>query len=100
MSLPRFLAGMFSVLIVFAISTYIATGSIGSTLVKTLICAVFLQLGYFLVVLFLVARGEPKAEREGEATETRRGDPGRLPETESLIAKIRQLSDLLRSRHS
>lgn len=99
MSLPRFLAGMISVLVVFAISTYVATGSIGTTLVQTLICAVLLQLGYFLVVLFLVARGERKAEREGAVAEARRSDPARLPETESLIAKIRQLSDLLRSRH-
>lgn len=99
MSLPRFLAGMFSVLVVFAISTYVATGSIGSTLVQTLICAVLLQLGYFLVVLFLVARGERKAERDSATVENRGSDPARLPETESLITRIRQLSDLLRSRH-
>lgn len=87
---------MISVLVVFAVSTYVATGSVGTTLVQTLICAVFLQLGYFLVVLFLVARGERK--REEPASEN--SDSARLPETESLAARIRHLSDLLRSRHS
>lgn len=96
MSLPRFLAGMISVLFVFAVSTYVATGSIGTTLVQTLICAVLLQLGYFLVVLFLVARGERKPEEQASES----SDSGRLPETESLAARIRHLSDLLRSRHS
>jgi exopolysaccharide production repressor protein len=97
MSLPRFLVGMFSVLVVFAISTYVATGSIGRTLVQTLICAVLLQLGYFLVVLFLVAREGRKTERE--KAEIRGGEPARLPETESLVGRIRHLTDLLRSRH-
>ncbi len=97
MSLPRFLAGMFSVLVIFAISTYVSTGSIGRTLVQTLVCAVLLQLGYFLVVLFLVAREGRKAEKE---TEIRGGEPARLPETESLVGLIRHLTDLLRSRHS
>ncbi|BCH23906.1 hypothetical protein MesoLjLc_35700 [Mesorhizobium sp. L-8-10] len=97
MSLPRFLIGMFSVLVVFAISTYVATGSIGRTLVQTLICAVLLQLGYFLVVLFLVAREGRKPERED--TEIRGGEPARLPETESFFGRIRHLTDFLRSRY-
>lgn len=100
MSLPRFLVGMLSVLMVFAVSTYVATGSIGTVLVQTLICAVLLQLGYFLVVLFLVARTERKPQQEASVSEARRGGPARLTQTESLAAKIRYLSDLLRSRHS
>jgi len=100
MSLPRFLVGMISALIVFAISTYAATGSIGTTLVQTLICAVFLQLGYFLLVLFLVARGERKPGQEGSVSGTRKSDSVRLARPESLVGRIRHMSNLLRSRLS
>lgn len=92
MSLPRFLVGMVSVLLVFAFSSYAMTGSLGSALLQTLICAVLLQLGYFLVILVLVARGE----RE---TTSRPRDTHRKKETEpdGIAAKIRHM---LRSHHS
>ncbi len=60
MRFPNFLVGMFGVLIAFAITTYVLTQSLWATIVQTLICAVVIQVGYFAVVLFLVAREKPR----------------------------------------
>lgn len=95
MSFPRFLVGMVSVLLVFAVSTYVMSGSLGSTLLQTLICAVLLQLGYFLVILVLVARGERETvSRPRDAYHRKRTG------ADTLAAKIRHITNLLRSRHS
>ena len=95
MSFPRFLVGMVSVLLVFAVWTYALTGSLGSTLLQTLICAVLIQLGYFLVILILVARGEREAiSRPGDSYRRK------ATRTDSLAAKVRHITNLLRSRHS
>lgn len=93
MSFPRFLVGMASALLVFAIWSYVATGSLGATLWQTLVCAVLLQVGYFIAVLFLVMRGEKKSNPKSQRTRGRRG-------SYNLTEKIRQLSNLVRSRHS
>lgn len=94
MSFPRFLIGMLSVLVVFALTTYSMTGSIVSTLLQTLVCAVLIQLGYFLVVLVLVARSERvPATKKQHRYQERNGADG-------LVAKIRHITNLLRSRHS
>ena len=61
---------MFGALAAFAIATYFLTGSLASTAVQTLICAVLIQVGYFLAVLFLVWK---------EARERRKSSPGKLP---------------------
>lgn len=94
MSFPRFLVGMVSLLIVFGVVTYAMTGSLGSTLLQTLICAVLVQIGYFLVVLILVAR-----ERDTAST-TRKAYRRKATTTDGLAAKIRHITNLLRSRHS
>jgi exopolysaccharide production repressor protein len=62
MSLPLFLRGLVGVLVVFAIATYLFTGSVWTTLVNTIVCAILLQVGYFAAVLYLVWR-TPPAER-------------------------------------
>ncbi|MDL2406068.1 exopolysaccharide production repressor protein [Rhizobium calliandrae] len=51
---PRFFVSMVGALAVFAIATYFLTQSLSTTLIETVICAVLLQIGYFLGVLFLV----------------------------------------------
>jgi exopolysaccharide production repressor protein len=96
MSFPRFLIGMVSVLLVFAVSTFAMSGSLGSTLLQTLICAVLLQVGYFLVILVLVARGD----RETTTSKARHAYPRKRTGTDSLAATIRHITNLLRSRHS
>ncbi|WFU51570.1 exopolysaccharide production repressor protein [Sinorhizobium terangae] len=51
---PRVLASMIGALVAFAIATYLLNGSLLSTAIQTLVCAVLLQVGYFIAVLFLV----------------------------------------------
>ncbi|MBB3569909.1 exopolysaccharide production repressor protein [Rhizobium sp. BK491] len=51
---PRVFFSMLGTLIVFAIATYFLTNSLSTTLIETAICAVLLQIGYFLGVLYLV----------------------------------------------
>ncbi len=67
MSLPRFLLGMLGVLFVFAIATYVATLSVWTTFIQTLLCAVLIQLGYFVAVLFLVWRGKDKKQDQASS---------------------------------
>jgi len=67
MSFLLFLRGLVGVLLVFAITTYVMTQSVWTTLVQTLICAVLLQVGYFAAVLFLVWRSAEKPRHEESA---------------------------------
>ncbi|MEW9617605.1 exopolysaccharide production repressor protein [Shinella sp. S4-D37] len=55
-------------LVAFAVVTYLSTGSLATTALQTFLCAILIQVGYFLATLFLVRR---------EAKERRRQmDPG------------------------
>lgn len=53
---------MLLALTAFAIAIYWLTGSVWSTVVQTLVCAVIIQVGYFMGVLFLVWRTGNVAE--------------------------------------
>lgn len=53
---PRVFVSMVGALGVFAIATFILTGSAWTTAWQTLLCAVLLQAGYFIAVLFMVAK--------------------------------------------
>jgi len=53
---PRFFLSMAIALVAFAIVTYLSTGSIVTTAIQTVICAVLIQVGYFLATLYLVWR--------------------------------------------
>jgi exopolysaccharide production repressor protein len=70
MSFLLFFRGLIAVLVVFGVVTYVVTDSIWTTLIQTAICAVLIQLGYFVVVLYMVRReprgGGRKATGEGE----------------------------------
>jgi exopolysaccharide production repressor protein len=92
MSFPLFLRGLVGVLLVFAITTYLITGSLWTTFVQTVICAVLIQVGYFAALLFLVWRLAGKKEGEvakGEAVQSPSEDGpsatkvGRLPDVPS-----------------
>lgn len=61
---PRVFVSMIGALLVFAIATYVMNGSFWTTVLQTALCAVLLQLGYFIGVLFLVW----KAAREGQSS--------------------------------
>lgn len=62
MSFLLFLRGLIGVLVVFAIATYAITQSAWTTFVNTLICAVIIQVGYFIAILFMVGRSAPAAK--------------------------------------
>jgi len=77
---PRVFVSMAGVLIVFAVSAYFMTDSFYTAFIQTLICAVLLQVGYFIGVLYLVRR-ERKLRQEmlpAELTSTKSAkDTGR-----------------------
>lgn len=88
MSFALFLRGFILVIVVFAITTYVITGSLWNTLIQTVVCAVLIQVGYFAAVLFMVWRSRGKtATPEGEVAPAKEEQPAtkiaRLPGTPS-----------------
>jgi len=83
MSFLLFLRGLIIVLLAFAISTYLLTGSLWSTFVQTVICGILIQIGYFVAVMLLVWRSAskeseiPKSHIARDESE-REQRPGRL----------------------
>jgi hypothetical protein len=67
-----FLRGLVGVLIVFAVANYVITQSLWTTLVNTVICAVLIQIGYFIAVLFLVWRAGASEKQAENAARTER----------------------------
>ncbi|WP_308311249.1 exopolysaccharide production repressor protein [Shinella sp. CPCC 101442] len=63
---PRFFLSMFFALVAFAIITFVSTGSLATTAIQTFICAVLIQIGYFVALLFITWRTAKarKAEQE------------------------------------
>ncbi|MDR7223835.1 exopolysaccharide production repressor exox [Aminobacter aminovorans] len=76
MTLPKFVFGMAMVIAVVALWSYMDAAGWGTILLRAVICAVVLQVGYFLVVLAMVLRAgpkpaeaaKPKTATEGAAT--------------------------------
>ncbi len=71
---PRFFLSMAIALVVFATITYIGTGSIVTTAIRTLICAVLIQVGYFLATLYLIWRAA-KARKAGAEPDLEKPKP-------------------------
>ncbi|QHG73161.1 exopolysaccharide production repressor protein [Ensifer adhaerens] len=76
---PRVFVSMIGALTVFAVVTYFLNGSLTSTLIQTAICAVLIQIGYFLAVVFLIWRkarehGKKAAEVLQSANDDKPGD--------------------------
>jgi len=90
MYLPRFLIGMVAVLLALAAWIYTATGSFLTALIWTLIGAVLLQIGYFLVVVVLVYRQVLPDETSQRVLNETEKVPGRR---EGIIAWIQQLAN-------
>lgn len=51
---PRVFVSMMGVLVAFAVAAYFMSGSVYSAFVQTVICAVLLQAGYFVGIVYLV----------------------------------------------
>lgn len=85
MSFALFLRGFVIVIVVFAITTYITTGSLWTTFIQTVICGVLIQIGYFMAVLLLVWRSGETMKREARKNETVQ------PKEESAVANAASL---------
>lgn len=92
---PRFFVSMLGALVAFAIATYYLTGSFASTVVQTLICAVLMQVGYFVGVLFLVWK---KARERRKLSPTKQAATVEAATEEKQSAKI-SLRRVGRPRH-
>lgn len=68
MSLPKFIAGMIFAMAIVIGWSYFDGASPGIILIRAVICAVIIQVGYFLLVFAMIAGGTPTpAERIREA---------------------------------
>ena len=97
MSFPLFLRGLVGALLVFAVVTYLITGSVWSTFVQTVICAVLVQVGYFACVLFLVWRSSA-AQKDDAGTLKSEAAQG-LAKDEKPTGEVAPLPGVPRSRH-
>lgn len=61
MSFVLFFRGMLAALLIFAVTIYMLTGSFWTTVLQTVACAILLEIGYFIGVLFLVWRSKKRA---------------------------------------
>lgn len=91
MSFVLFFRGMVAVLAVFAVTIFFLSGSVWTALWQTLVCAVLIQVGYVVAILFMVWRSgdgisrAPLPGRDADAA-SRPEDPsadaaGKLPVT-------------------
>ncbi|QRM57351.1 exopolysaccharide production repressor protein [Sinorhizobium sp. BG8] len=85
---PKVFFSMFGALVAFAVATYILNGSFWSTVGQTLICAVLLQVGYFVGVLFLVR----KAARERDASSRTGGSTTASEDVQTAKVRISGLN--------
>jgi exopolysaccharide production repressor protein len=96
MSFSLFLRGLVGVLLVFAITTYLITGSVWMTFIQTVICAVLVQVGYIAAVMFLVWRSGVAQKKETSAqSEAAQG----LAKDEKPAGEVGRLPGVPRSRH-
>lgn len=74
MTLGKFIAGMTFVIVVVAIWSLLDSASFGVIVLRVIVCALVLQVGYFLAVLGMVALNRPRgmagvhAAKPGEKT--------------------------------
>ncbi|THF47185.1 exopolysaccharide production repressor protein [Allorhizobium terrae] len=62
MHAPKVFFSMIGALLVFAATTYYLSGSLSDTIIKTIIAAIVVQVGYFAVIVYYVAK-EAKARK-------------------------------------
>ncbi|UVK47910.1 exopolysaccharide production repressor exox [Mesorhizobium sp. AR07] len=81
MALPKFIIGMIFALAIVVGWSWLDGASIGTTLVRVIICAVVIQAGYFVLVYAMIARSAPTqadrirdAERKLNAPEVTEGE--------------------------
>ncbi|MDX8466506.1 exopolysaccharide production repressor exox [Mesorhizobium sp. VK23B] len=83
MSLPKFIVGMIFAIAIVVGWSYFDGASLGAIILRAVICAVIIQLGYFLLVFAMIARNKPLP-----ADGTREADRGiKVAESEKLTAR-------------
>ena len=60
---PRVFVSMLAVLLVFGVTSYAMNGSIWTALFQTFLCAVLIQVGYFVGILYLIRREKLQAKQ-------------------------------------
>jgi exopolysaccharide production repressor protein len=80
MSFSLFLRGLLGVLVVFAIANYLITQSLWATFIQTVICAVIIQVGYFVAVLFMVWRSDSAQKGGGKLSHNEHAAPDIKPD--------------------
>ncbi|BCG84147.1 exopolysaccharide production repressor ExoX protein [Mesorhizobium sp. 113-3-9] len=90
MSLPKFIVGMLFALAIVVAWSWLGGASLGTTLLRLVICAAVIQAGYFVLVYAMIARSAPThADRLREA-ERKLSSP-EVPEGEKLGSARRSL---------
>jgi membrane protein implicated in regulation of membrane protease activity len=65
---PRVFTSMLGALLAFAVAAYFMSGSLLTAFLQTIVCAIIIQIGYFLGVLYL-ARQEKQSMGVGSGAE-------------------------------
>ncbi|HBF32382.1 exopolysaccharide production repressor protein [Rhizobium sp.] len=92
MRAPKVFFCMIAVLLVFAASTYYLSDSISETIIKSIIAAIVLQVGYFIGIVYFVAK-EARARRAALGHQ----EPAHAREMPSETKKIVNLAKTNRS---
>ncbi|RWA77626.1 exopolysaccharide production repressor exox [Mesorhizobium sp. M1C.F.Ca.ET.193.01.1.1] len=83
MSLPKFIVGMIFALAIVVGWSYFDDASLGTIIMRAVICAVVIQVGYFLLIYAMIARSSPTS-----AAKTHEVDRGiKVAEGERLTAR-------------
>lgn len=85
---PRVFVSMLAVLVVFGVTSYAINGSLWTSLGQTLLCAVLIQAGYFIGILYLVRREklQDKVSPTGESLAMRAGEQEKRDEMRTKAA--------------
>ncbi len=76
---PRVFVSIIGTLAVFAVAAYAMSGSFWTAFIQTVVCALILQIGYFIGIVYLVRREKAQMESErssGGAPAKSRTDTG------------------------
>lgn len=89
---PRVFVSMLGTLVVFAVAAYVMSGSFWTALTETILCAVILQVGYFIGIVYLVRREKAQMEStrsaDGVPTKARTDANGRDSLTAEAPARV------------
>ena len=80
MTLPKFILGLVIVIAIVSLWSYVDAASLGTILLRALICAVILQVGYFLAVVAMVMLSPRKTTAKGPENVALEAAPARQAE--------------------